>query len=33
MAVAVLMSAVPVIAFLILQRQMIRGLTIGALKG
>jgi len=33
MAVAVLMSAVPVITFLILQRQMVRGLTIGALKG
>jgi multiple sugar transport system permease protein len=33
MAVAVLMSAVPGITFLILQRQMIRGLTIGALKG
>jgi multiple sugar transport system permease protein len=33
MAVAVLMSAVPVITFLALQRQMVRGLTIGALKG
>jgi multiple sugar transport system permease protein len=33
MAVAVLMSAVPVVTFLILQRQMVRGLTIGALKG
>lgn len=33
MAVATLMSAAPVVAFLIMQRNMIRGLTIGALKG
>ena len=33
MAVAVLMSVVPVIGFLLMQRQMIEGLTIGALKG
>jgi len=33
MAVAVLMSVVPVAGFLLMQRQMIRGLTIGALKG
>jgi multiple sugar transport system permease protein len=33
MASAVLMSVVPVVAFIIMQRQMIQGLTIGALKG
>lgn len=33
MAVAVIMSLAPVSAFLIMQRQMIRGLTIGGLKG
>lgn len=33
MAVAVIMSVIPVTAFLIMQRQMIRGLTIGAIKG
>ena len=33
MAVAVIMSIVPIVAFLIMQRQLIRGLTIGAVKG
>jgi len=33
MAVSVLMSIVPVVGFIIMQRQMVRGLTIGALKG
>jgi multiple sugar transport system permease protein len=33
MASAVLMSAVPVAGFLLVQRQMIEGITIGALKG
>jgi multiple sugar transport system permease protein len=33
MAVAVIMSVVPVVAFLIMQRQLIRGLTIGGVKG
>jgi multiple sugar transport system permease protein len=33
MSAAVLMSVLPVLAFLLMQRQMIQGLTIGALKG
>jgi ABC-type glycerol-3-phosphate transport system permease component len=33
MAVAVSMSLVPVVAFLVMQRQLIRGLTIGGVKG
>ena len=33
MAVSVLMSIVPVTGFIIMQRQMIRGLTVGVLKG
>lgn len=33
MAVAVTMSIVPVVAFLIMQRQLIRGLTVGGVKG
>ncbi len=33
MAVAVSMSIVPVVAFLVMQRQLIRGLTIGGVKG
>jgi ABC-type glycerol-3-phosphate transport system permease component len=32
-AAAILMSIVPIIAFLLMQKQMVRGLTIGALKG
>lgn len=33
MAAAILMSMLPILAFLIMQRQMIEGLTIGSLKG
>ena len=33
MAAAVLMSVVPIAAFLLMQRQMVQGLTLGALKG
>jgi multiple sugar transport system permease protein len=33
MAAAILMSIVPIIAFLLMQRQMIQGLTVGSLKG
>jgi ABC-type glycerol-3-phosphate transport system permease component len=33
MAVALLMSALPLVAFLLMQRQMIKGLTLGGLKG
>jgi multiple sugar transport system permease protein len=33
MAAAVLMSVLPVIAFLLVQRQMIEGITVGSLKG
>jgi multiple sugar transport system permease protein len=33
MAAAILMSVLPIIAFLLTQRQMIEGLTIGSLKG
>jgi multiple sugar transport system permease protein len=33
MAAAILMSILPIIAFLLMQRQMIEGLTIGSLKG
>jgi multiple sugar transport system permease protein len=33
MASAIMMTLVPVIGFLLMQRQMIQGLTIGALKG
>lgn len=33
MAVAVSMSVVPVVTFLIMQRQLIRGLTVGGIKG
>lgn len=33
MAAAILMSVLPIVAFILMQRQMIQGLTIGALKG
>ena len=33
MAAAVVLSIVPVVGFLLVQRQMIEGLTVGALKG
>lgn len=33
MAASILMSIVPIIAFLLMQKQMVQGLTIGALKG
>ncbi len=33
MAAAILMSVLPIIAFLIMQKQMIEGITIGSLKG
>ncbi|MBV7333486.1 carbohydrate ABC transporter permease [Chloroflexi bacterium TSY] len=33
MAAAILMSVLPIIAFLLMQRQMIEGITIGSLKG
>jgi multiple sugar transport system permease protein len=33
LAVALLMSVLPVVAFLLMQRQMIKGLTLGSLKG
>ena len=33
MAASILMSIVPIIAFLLMQKQMVQGITIGALKG
>ena len=33
MSAAILMSIVPIVAFLLMQKQMVQGLTIGALKG
>ena len=33
MSSAVVMSIIPIIGFLLVQRQMIEGITIGALKG
>ncbi len=33
MSAAILMSVLPIIAFLLMQRQMIQGITIGSLKG
>jgi len=33
LAAAMIMSVVPIIAFLLVQRQMIKGLTLGAIKG
>ena len=33
MSAAILMSVLPIVAFLLMQRQMIQGITIGSLKG
>lgn len=33
MSAAILMSVLPIVAFLLMQRQMIQGITVGSLKG
>lgn len=33
MSAAILMSVLPIVAFVLMQKQMIQGITIGSLKG